>query len=81
MRTTILVAGGARGVANGWPFAHCLALDCTLQKKNSTVGERSCCMGTFADIINGMKDAIQPYAADMYELLARGLADPDHEVR
>jgi hypothetical protein len=51
------------------------------QKKNSTVGERSCCMGTFADIINGMKDAIQPYAADMYELLAKGLADPDHEVR
>ncbi len=52
----------------------------SLQKKNSTTNERSTCMGTFADIISGMKGAVQPYVADLYELLMKGLADPEAEV-
>lgn len=50
-------------------------------KKNSTVSERSCCMGTFADIIGGMKAGVQPYVGDLLDFLMKGMADPEAEVR
>jgi hypothetical protein len=51
-----------------------------LQKKGRSLSDRSSAIGTLAEIIAGMKDAITPWTEPMLELFYRGLRDGDAEV-
>eukprot|EP00124_Ichthyophonus_hoferi_P004066 Ihof_evm2s406 gene=Ihof_evmTU2s406 len=50
-------------------------------RKKSTESERSVCMATFADIIEGMGPAIQPYVMVFYPTLLKAIGDGECEVR
>jgi hypothetical protein len=51
------------------------------QKKNRSVGDRSAAIGTLAEIITGMKNAITPSTEPLLELFYQALSDDEPEVQ
>ncbi|KDR80526.1 hypothetical protein GALMADRAFT_240827 [Galerina marginata CBS 339.88] len=49
-------------------------------KKSRSLSDRSSAIGCLAEIISGMKGAITPYTAQLFELFTRALNDAENEV-
>jgi hypothetical protein len=62
-------------------YPHFAKLLFEFYSEDRTEEERSCCVGTFTDIVKGMKEQCQPHTHDIYTLFWHGLRDESYEVR